>query len=318
MHDAFHPELYVAEKTGIFDCQDSKHPQTKKKKAKARLLSQTCPGAGAVFNALPSESDLRLGAGPFSWFISHHLGSEELRDFEIAVAKKCPDCRLVKPDSPEEDLAQHVFQCPRGGGTHLRHDAITRSLALCLRQVDLQVRVEPRAQFEGTGNGGPDLRLYQFPWGDGSFKKEDIFVDVSVVNPSAKEACKYAATIPLHAARGREKMKMKKYEQLSAEGPSGSDLTDRGRVVGAVMEVPGALGKDMAAILRKAAAYADHLDMRPPAESTTWTSMLWEHYWRQRLAVCLVNYSYRMRSMIHSKAVGLATPALGASSRCRR
>ena len=32
MHDAFHPELYVAEKTGIFDCQDSKHPQTKKKK----------------------------------------------------------------------------------------------------------------------------------------------------------------------------------------------------------------------------------------------------------------------------------------------
>ena len=68
----------------------------------------------------------------------------------------------------------------------------------------------------------------------------------------------------------------------------------------------------------KAAAYADHLDMRPPAESATWTSMLWEQYWRQRLAVCLVNYSYRMRSMIHSKAVGLATPALGASSRCRR
>jgi hypothetical protein len=34
MHDAFHPELYVAEKTGIFDCQDSKHPQTKKKKKK--------------------------------------------------------------------------------------------------------------------------------------------------------------------------------------------------------------------------------------------------------------------------------------------
>jgi hypothetical protein len=32
MHDAFHPELYVAEKTGIFDCQDSKPPQTKKKK----------------------------------------------------------------------------------------------------------------------------------------------------------------------------------------------------------------------------------------------------------------------------------------------
>ncbi len=67
-------------------------------------------------------------------------------------------------------------------------------------------------------------------------------------------------------------MKMKKYEQLSAKGSSGSDLTDRGRVVGAgvaVMEVPGAL----AAILRKAAAYADHLDMRPPAESTTWTSM---------------------------------------------
>ena len=179
---------------------------------------------------------------------------------------------MVKPDSPEEDLAQHVFQCPRGGGPHLRHDAITRSLASCLRQVDLQVRVEPRAEFEGTGNGGPDLRLYQFPWGDGSFKKEDIFVDVSVVNPSAREACKYAATIPLHAARGREKMKMKKYEQLSAKGSSGSDLTDRGRVVGAVMEVPGALGKDMAAILRKAAAYADHLDMRPPAESTTWTS----------------------------------------------
>ena len=42
----------------------------------------------------------------------------------------------------------------------------------------------------------------------------------------------------------REKMKMKKYEQLSAKGSSGSDLTDRGRVVGAVMEVPGALGKD--------------------------------------------------------------------------
>ncbi len=41
----------------------------------------------------------------------------------------------------------------------------------------------------------------------------------------------------------------------------------------------------------------------------------WEQYWRQRLAVCLVNYSYRMRSMIHSKAVGLATPALGASLR---
>jgi hypothetical protein len=56
----------------------------------------------------------------------------------------------------------------------------------------------------------------------------------------------------------------------------------------------------MAAILRKAAAYADHLDMHPPVESTTWTSMLWEHYWRQRLAVCLVNYSYRMRSLIFS------------------
>jgi len=184
--------------------------------------------------------------------------------------------------------------------------------------VDLQVRVEPRAEFAGTGNGGPDLRLYQFPWGDGSFKKEDIFVDASVVNPSAREACKYAATVPLYAARGREKTKMKKYEHLSAKGPSGTDLTDRGRVVGAVMEVPGALGKDMAAILRKAAAYADHLDMRPLAESTTWTSMLWEQYWRQRLAVSLDNYSYRMRSMILSKAVGLATPALGASSRCRR
>jgi hypothetical protein len=49
---------------------------------------------------------------------------------------------------------------------------------------------------------------------------------------------------------------MKKYEHLSAKGPAGTDFTDRGRVVGAVMEVPGALGKDMAAILRKAAAYA--------------------------------------------------------------
>jgi hypothetical protein len=78
-------------------------------------------------------------------------------------------------------------------------------------------------------------------------------VDASVVNPSAREACNYA-TIPLNAARGREKMKMKKYVHLSTKGSSGSDLTDRGRVVGAVMEVPGALGKDMAAILRKAAA----------------------------------------------------------------
>jgi hypothetical protein len=84
------------------------------------------------------------------------------------------------------------------------------------------------------------------------------------------------------------------------------------------MKVPGALNKDRAAILRKATAYADNLDMLPPVESTTWTSMPWEHYLRQRLAVCLVNYSYRKRSMILSKAVGLATPAPGASSRRRR
>jgi hypothetical protein len=98
--------------------------------AKARLLSQTCPGAGGRLQCPPPESDLRLGAGPFSWFISHHLGSEELRDFEIAAARKCPNCRLLKPDTPEEDLAQHVrFQCARAGVTHLRHDAITRSQA---------------------------------------------------------------------------------------------------------------------------------------------------------------------------------------------
>jgi hypothetical protein len=84
-----------------------------------------------------------------------------------------------------------------------------------------------------------------------------------------------------------------------------------------VMEVPGALGKDMAAILRKAPAYADHLDMRSRGINHMDFNALGTLR-RQRLAVCLVNYSYRMRPMIHSKAVGLATPALGASSRCRR
>ncbi len=70
----------------------------------------------------------------------------------------------------------------------------------------------------------------------------------------------------LHAASGREKMKNIASECYDLE------VADRGRVFGSVMEVPGALGKDMAAILRKAAAYADHLDMRPPSE---WAMGIW-------------------------------------------
>ncbi len=44
-----------------------------------QVFSQTCPGWGRLECPSLSESDLRLGAGAFPWFISHHLGSEELR-----------------------------------------------------------------------------------------------------------------------------------------------------------------------------------------------------------------------------------------------
>ncbi len=57
----------------------------------------------------------------------------------------------------------------------------------------------------------------------------------------------------------------------------------------------------------------NNLDMRPPSESTTWTSIL--SVTLLTSTSLLVNFSYRMRLMILFKVVELAPPVYGASGR---
>ena len=181
--------------------------------------------------------------------------------------------------------AQHAFNCNRGGGAIRRHDCVVRALGRCVRQVGLVATVEPRAIYEGTGNGGPDLALFEFPWaGD---RREMVFVDVAVVNPAQKSSAEENSRVPLKAAARREACKQREYAAL--------EESRRGLVVGAAIETPGGLGAGFWHILNKAAKFGEAEEV-PLPDHVTWTANKFSSYMHQQIAVALVNSSYRMRS----------------------
>jgi hypothetical protein len=258
----------------------------------ARLLSQSQRGAGAAFYALPSEPLLTLPDAALAWHISHHLGCPDLLEVEAETAEQCKlkrRCKIACSGEGRhvEARAQHAFNCNQGGGTHHRHDTLVRALARCVRQAGLMVKVEPRAQYEGLGNGGPDLLLYEFPLA-GS-RRENVFVDVAVVNPAQKALVEGARKHYLKAATDREAFKNSLYSSLEEQ--------KRGRVVGAAMEVPGALGNGFRGILRSAAKVADAAEIPLPS-SVTWAAGNFGSYWRQQLAVAAIKSSFEMRSCL--------------------
>jgi hypothetical protein len=174
------------------------------------------------------------------------------------------------------DAANHLHNCKYGGGTIARHNAVMNSIVDMLVQAGKRPTAEPRATFQETGKGGPDIFMHDFPT-----LGVEGFVEVAVVNEAQDGECARAAKVPLVAAIRREKLKKDKYLDAS--------IASRAPLVAAVVEAHGAFGPGLRALLRhcetshKTIASSTAYDGR----QRPWTSTSFLQYHTQRISCAL-------------------------------
>ena len=246
----------------------------------ARLRSLQQEGAMEAFNALPTERALTMSNNAFALRLAVVLGCKAtLKLYEDRRgACTCAACSSPMPKGgtvPRSRGDQHLFTCRARGGHIVRHDLIRNELYRMLQRAGFVAQLEPRAQYKGTGNGGPDIDV------DGLGLTPDrphAFVEVSVVHPGAAHTVSRAAQFDRYAADTRERQKVKDWKDTSEEH----------EVIPAVLETYGAFGKGTLNLIRRCQkAYEGRLG---PSESPRfpWPSMRFGGYFRKCIAVALV------------------------------
>ena len=251
---------------------------------RALMLSTTQSGALDAFLVIPFENELRLVDAAFNFGVRKSLGLSTPEDVEAQVCT----CDASRREG------QHIRNCGMGSGRTLRHDSVVKALAAMLSKAKLRPAIEPRAEYYGTGNGGPDIAVDNFPK-----QGLDAFVEFSVVNPTQSTLVARAARIPLSAASQREKAKRDKY---AAAGP----LNNRA-VFAAAAESTGAFGIGLLHLIKKAVA-TDEASMAP--EQAPWLSQSPTAYWTQRISVAFHRASYVMAERVVATAQRNARRAL--------
>ena len=160
-----------------------------------------------------------------------------------------------------------------------------------LKQAGFVTQVEPRAQYEGTGNGGPDIDVTDLGFTPG---RPNAFVEVAVVHPGSKSLVKNAANIDLSAAAAVENRKEKDWKTTSPDH----------EVIPAVVETYGAFGKHLKTLIKRCQQAHTRKEGAPRPVRFPWPAMTFGGYWRERLAVALCKGAAEMARRITGRITG--------------
>ena len=238
-----------------------------------RLQSQFQEGATEWLTCAPSEPALRFSPKEFPWAVSKWLGARTSWDKEVL---KCEELRA----GDNKHAWDHINICKKGGGPIIRHDAVKAAIAETCKAAGFRVVMEERALYEGMGNGGPDITVYDFP-----MQGKNSFVEVSVPNPSAHSSI--SATKPLATAEQATESKLTKY-RLAAE-KNEMDLWV------AVVESTGGFSRSLSTLIRSMAKFSS-VNNKGDAVPTkaSWLSTSFRKYHSQKIAVALQKGCYLM------------------------
>ena len=255
---------------------------------RARLLSQTAPGAGAFLTAVPLMQSLRFTHECFRTALRTRLG---LPHPAIAGVRRC-ECG---EELQEGILAgQHLLRCGRGGERTLTHDGIRDVVFVILREAGLSVRREARGIFPLRGNE-TEGRVMDLVAADPQGGPR-LLVDVTVADP-LQAPVTAAAVERGHAARAAEALKTTKY----------SDHSPDDTLVPAAIETYGCLGGQFDSLLRTCARRAAALRVDESQIGEEASRLL--RYYRQRVSVSLQRSQARA---IHHRAARAVQSTLGA------
>ena len=256
---------------------------------RARLLSQTAPGAGAFLTAVPLMQSLRFTHECFRTALRTRLG---LPHPAIAGVRRC-ECG---EELQEGVLAgQHLMRCGRGGERTLTHDGIRDVVYVILREAGLSVRREARGIFPLRGDE-TEGRIMDLVAADPQGGPR-LLVDVTVADP-LQAPVTAAAVERGHAARAAEALKTTKY----------SDHSPDDSLIPAAVETFGCLGGQFDSLLRTCAQRAAALRVSDESQIGEEASRLLRYY-RQRVSVSLQRSQARA---IHHRAARAVQCTLGA------
>jgi hypothetical protein len=262
----------------------------------ARLRSLRQEGAMAALAAVPYERALTLSNNAFALKIATVLGCKATLKHYADLCGPCGSgsCKqtaakaaAAKADKAKaaDSQAQHLYNCKAHGGHIVRHDLMRNEINCMLKQAGFVTQVEPRAQYEGTGNGGPDIDVTDLGFTPG---RPNAFVEVAVVHPGSKSLVKNAANIDLSAAAAVESRKEKDWKTTSADH----------EVIPAVVETYGAFGKHLKTLIKRCQQSHTRKEGAPRPVRFPWPAMTFGGYWRERLAVALCKGAAEMARRI--------------------
>ena len=254
---------------------------------KASLLSNRQYGASLCFNIIPSCPELVISNEVFQFFVQSHLCVRLLSDNQGPATCTCA-IPLGSPSNSRVVNISHMDNCPLGGGTVDRHDALAQVASQFFIAAGFQVHKDFHKQ--GPSSLKPDLTVFGFP-----SVGQSSFVEVSVTNPLASQSVRDAVATPLSAATACESAKIKKYKELArAENRS---------IYTFVLESTGAFGKGVKEILSTACASADISPHNIASVCATRFPPSFRKFWSQRFAVTFWQGSLQMqKARAHSIA----------------
>jgi hypothetical protein len=237
---------------------------------------------------------------------------------KIAVTLDCPaitslSCQQAalcdgipcKSSSPD----QHMLNCRNGGVHQIRHNLVRNEITEMLRDSGYAVKMEPRGTLRGGGKGSPDIEVFHYP-----VKGCHSLVEVAVVNPIQKNLPKKEDTInkALRAAKAREASKRSKYASIAARNARNN--------LQAVIETTGATGEGLNFLIENCANKVKEEDPatlgRPM--TATWAAPSFECYWRQRIAIAVIEGNSIMATKITNRLERITISRGGGEDRGRR
>ena len=223
----------------------------------------------------------------FAYKVATFLASPALATFAANRSSKCSACNF---STDPVTASQHSLNCGRGGGPQRRHDMLRDAFASMFKSAHLPTRIEVRAELPGSGNGGPDIVVQDFP----NAGQTTLF-DVSVINPVQNHLLARSAAKGLAAAEQREKEKIDKY-RATAEA-TGARLTPL------VFETSGAMGQHTITTINSFShCYATRVGTAPPNSLAVHPATAPASYWKHIFAVTHAKGSYAMHAAIKARS----------------
>ena len=197
------------------------------------LVAAQAPLASSYLTALPSGQLFTINAYEFGILVSVRIGLE-IEHFQVKHGQATCFC-----DSPLS--IDHAMGCARipGSFVYQRHNEINRLIQQTLTGGEVShVRVEPRGQYVGYGDGGPDMSYRQR---NGTL----VLTDVSVVAARGNTNRQRLMTKTGVLAKARE---VKKRKENDAHAKA-----NKAKFIPLVFEARGGFGEDAIKFFKSAA-----------------------------------------------------------------